>query len=383
MRLEAASGSPIRVERRREIGTRPRRQKSVTWSSCTLTSKDSSFPWVRVSSRETSSCSDRRNRTSRTRALARGFRWAEGEACLSCSWTHKRVRDRRRRWSLMSRTRIRVSGNEREPKYGRNSWTVWDENRNESKKRGMRDADRGSDDVAREERRKHEEEKEFGKSNTTRKHDPRQLNGQERIQHEMTHLLIRTGSRHCIKGRRREEDWRQSIEEEEPVAEINLYCMFMSDKKEGETLTFWWQENERQEMSSVSRGRGKRRENVYAECWWHDCVRSDLSLWSTSWNRTTNRTSFDEFDWARWERWRVNRGWSFRLVQCTVWKATGSSKESFSRCMERTKQCVAWLRKCGKGEDWLILCGHGSPNKQDFSWQGPRSVATAKRRTRR
>ena len=48
------------------------------------------------------------------------------------------------------------------------------------------------------EKRKREDEVEFGERKTTLKHDPRQPSEQERIEHEMTHLALRSWCRHCV-----------------------------------------------------------------------------------------------------------------------------------------------------------------------------------------
>ena len=93
-----------------------------------------------------------------------------------------------------------------------------------------------------EKQRKQEEEEEekLGEGETTRKHDPRHPSEQERIEHEMTHLLFRGWCRHCIQGRSREEDCRRASEEERQVPDIQLYYvfMFMGDEKEEETLYY-------------------------------------------------------------------------------------------------------------------------------------------------
>ena len=246
---------------------------------------------------------------------ARGFRWAGGKACLWCSWKHTRVRDRRRRWSLMRWTRIRFSGGEREPKYGRNFVNgVIRIKKMKARNEACVTRNEGLDDVAREDRRKHEVEEEFGK----KEHHAQARSSTTEwaiIQHEMTHLLFRRWCRHCTKGRWREEDCRQSIVEDGSVADIHMYCMFMSDKKEGETLTFFDGKTTSDKSCAqhhVPEGNDGRMDipkvdgmTAWDRIW---------GFWSTSWNRTTNRTSFDECDWARWERWRVDRGWSFRLV---------------------------------------------------------------------
>ena len=79
---------------------------------------------------------------------------------------------------------------------------------------------------------------------TTHKQDPRLPSEQERIEHEMMHLLFRSWSRHCIKGREREENCFKATEEERHVQCIHLDYMFMGDEKEGKTSAFWWPEKE-------------------------------------------------------------------------------------------------------------------------------------------
>ena len=98
----------------------------------------------------------------------------------------------------------------------------------------------GVDDVVREEseEQRRDEKEEFGERKTTRTHDLRQPSEHERIEHEMTHRPFRIWCKHCIKGRRREEDCRKSIEEDGQVPEIHLDCMFMGDEMEGNTLAF-------------------------------------------------------------------------------------------------------------------------------------------------
>ena len=78
--------------------------------------------------------------------------------------------------------------------------------------------------------------KEFGNRKVVRKHDPRQPSMQEKEEHEMTHLPFRSWCRHCIMGRGREEDCRNTIEEERQVPEVHLDYMLTGDEKEGKTL---------------------------------------------------------------------------------------------------------------------------------------------------
>ena len=71
-----------------------------------------------------------------------------------------------------------------------------------------------------------------------RKHDPRQPSLQEKEEHEMTHLPFRSWCRSCIMVRGREENCRNTMEEERQVPEVHLDHRFMGDEKEGETLAF-------------------------------------------------------------------------------------------------------------------------------------------------
>ena len=86
------------------------------------------------------------------------------------------------------------------------------------------------------ERETHDEHEEFASRKEVRKHDPRQPSEQEKEEHEMTHLPFRNRCKHCITERGREEDCRQTMEEERQVPEFHLACMFMGDEKEGKTL---------------------------------------------------------------------------------------------------------------------------------------------------
>ena len=60
----------------------------------------------------------------------------------------------------------------------------------------------------------------------------RQLSEQGRIEHEKNHLPLRSWCRHCVKGRGREEDGRQSIEEERQVPKI-LWQLHDHGRREG------------------------------------------------------------------------------------------------------------------------------------------------------
>ena len=81
---------------------------------------------------------------------------------------------------------------------------------------------------------------EFGNRKVVRKHDPRQPSQQEKEEHEMTHLPYRSWCRHCIMVRRREEDYRKTMEEERQIPEMHLNYMFTRDEKEGKTLALSW-----------------------------------------------------------------------------------------------------------------------------------------------
>ena len=96
---------------------------------------------------------------------------------------------------------------------------VRQERKSTPEKNCMRDVDRGrGDDAVREESQEQNQDKEeeFVEGKTTRKHDLCQLNEQERIEHEMTHLPFRSWCRHCITGRGREEDCRRETSSRNP-----------------------------------------------------------------------------------------------------------------------------------------------------------------------
>ena len=82
-----------------------------------------------------------------------------------------------------------------------------------------------------------DEWEEFGNRKVVRKHHPRQPIQQEKEEHEMTHLPIRSWCRHCIMRRGREEDCRKSMEEERQVPEVHLDYMFMGDEKGREDVS--------------------------------------------------------------------------------------------------------------------------------------------------
>ena len=69
--------------------------------------------------------------------------------------------------------------------------------------------------------RKQEEKEDCGERKTTRKHDRRQPNKKEGIEHEMTNLPFRSWCRHCIKGRGArgglsESNWRRGTSPRSP-----------------------------------------------------------------------------------------------------------------------------------------------------------------------
>ena len=139
------------------------------------------------------------------------------------------------------------------------------------------------DDVEHEktnERRKQEEEEEFGEWKTTRRHDPRQPSEQERIEHEMTHLPFRIWCRHCIKGKWREGDCRDATQEERQVPEIRLVSRSWATKRKGKRRRFLVAETERRELCSARRSRGSRRESGNVEGCLHGFVKSGWSLWT-------------------------------------------------------------------------------------------------------
>ena len=80
-----------------------------------------------------------------------------------------------------------------------------------------------------------EEEEEYGMRKTDRKQDPREPNAEAQLEHEKTHLPFRSGCRHCVRGRGKEEACRVGKRSHD-AAEVHMDFMFMGDEGSDKTL---------------------------------------------------------------------------------------------------------------------------------------------------